>query len=63
MDARDKPGHDGKSENVDHRDIGAKHSFVASPGDDDKRMLGENFVGWISESVIHRHNTVGYGFG
>ena len=33
------------------------------PVNDDKRMLGENFVGWISESVIHRHNTVGYGFG
>jgi hypothetical protein len=26
------------AKNVDHRDIGAKQSFVASPGDDDKWM-------------------------
>src|SRR2546423_10976657 len=29
------------AKNVDHRDIGAKQSFVASPGDDEKWMAGD----------------------
>ena len=50
----DKPGHDGKGENVDPRDIGAKQRFVALPGHDASGDQAAGAGAGVSGSIDER---------